>query len=382
MLSGRSTSTAEEEEEERGGNVFDDRNAVGEEGDGFTTPSNSRPPSSIGSSFMGVADGFGGGYGGGGGGVGPGGMGMGMMGMGAGTSSSARYSYLPQQPPMAVIDGGRPGYARHAPSFSITRSETPSSEFMEGAPSLNRSDTVGTNRTTTSNSSHLYSIPSRLSQISSPPSPLPPMARVQPRMNYSQHHHQQTLSIGSGHSARDPFVDNYTEPDMDMVVGNGFAPHRQGTYVPQMMMARPESSGTAQTTVTTATLPPPYCQYPGTAFPKDNDRHGGLAVASGAAVGMAGANGMVVNRANAASVAGHYAPGGPDNMSDVASHRSAVEGESIDASGALKEWKESRLSPRWYLWIIASILVGLAVGLGAGLGIGLHQKSSAHDGPT
>lgn len=349
------------------GNVFDDHNVAEEEY--FTTPSNSRPPS-FGSSFMGPADGFGGGGGGGGRGSGSGGgmgMGMGMGGMGIGMgTNSARYS-LPQAPPMAVMDGGRPGYARHAPSFSTSRSEI--SELSELAPSLNRSNTGGTSRTTTSNSSHLYSIPSRLSQISSPPSPLPPIEPVRPRMDYGGNQHQSTFSIGSGNSdVQDPFDDSYTEPDMDMGMGNGFAPHRQGTFVPQMDNSRPESARTADTGMTTS-MPPPYCQYPNTVFPKHEDRHiAGSAVTSGTAVGFG--NGELINRSY---VAGHYAPrAAPSTLQGDA--------ESIDASGALKEYKEKKgFSGRWWLWIIAGVLIGLAIGLGAGLGIGLHHKPSGSD---
>jgi hypothetical protein len=237
---------------------------------------------------------------------------------------------------------------------------------------LQRSNTTTTHNTATSNNSTLYSIPSNLSEMSAPPSPIHSVAPVRPQFDYGGH--QQTLSIaGSELEEGDPFGDSF-----EMPVGDGFAPHNQ----------RPQTSSAVShisRTGSFGSLPPPYTQYAGAAghiSPKPEDvEEGDLGVArasvlqsdSGVALGEGGPR-RRSRRAGAVAVVPVDVGNGVDSN---ATANADPNGDPNDTNGAAKEWRNKRLFGG-RLWIIVlagivALLVGIAVGLGVGLGIGLQK---------
>ncbi|KAI5788395.1 hypothetical protein EDC01DRAFT_163273 [Geopyxis carbonaria] len=281
---------------------------------------------------------------------------------------------LPRSPsPIPVADGHRGSYYAHNRSLSLSRSVTPSlstsSEYT--GPTLNRSNTTGT-----SNSSTLYSIPSHMSQISSPPSPLQAIPSQRPQFNYNGH--QQTLSIHDSEldEVEDPFIDGFVVP-----VGDGFAPHR----VPR----GPSSS--AASDVGTISLPPPYTQYAELQAPKPEHGVGIIAMRSAHSSGNSASSILGDSEGQRQSRgAGVVLPAIGVGVADGqgvgtgAGAGAGAENESgADHSGAHKEWKEKKwMGGRIWVMVasgLVALLVGLAVGLGVGLGIGYKKGSSSSD---
>ncbi|KAF8541654.1 hypothetical protein BDD12DRAFT_489801 [Trichophaea hybrida] len=308
--------------------------------DVFATPTNSRPNSSHGS----LAD---------------------ACEFGADATSTHRGSLTLSVPRslslISVADGGWGQYRR---SISLPRSATPSISVASssGSIGLRRSNTANTH--TTSTSSIIYSIPSQISGLSSPPSPIQSIAPVRPRFDYSGH--QQTLSVGGSElDDADPFGDGFEIP-----VGDGFAPHNQRT----------PTSSAASDSGSFGSLPPPYTQYPGFISPKpeNSEIDLGLAVVepvAGSGIPLAEDDGVRRRRESRRVT--------PVGGVGIAEERNDMD---ENASGAAKEWHQKKvLGSRIWLFVLAAIaalLVGIAVGLGVGLGIARRSESDRDHSPT
>lgn len=255
-----------------------------------------------------------------------------------------------------------PGAGYYYPHQRLSQSLTPSirssssSTYGHGG-GLNRSNTTGTNGT---GYSTLSSIPSNLSDFTSPPSPLPSIAPVRPQWNYGGH--QQNIYPDSVHTGSvvpeedDPFADDFMVP-----VGDGFAPHHQRPQAAMVFPSGASSVGSVE--------PPPYTRYPkpeevGTPLMQNGD--------SGVDVGAAFDEDMRSRRAAAEASGGAGLLGGAGMVGGGSGDR--ADG---DASGASKEWRQKRvLGFRLPATMAIALVVLLAVGLGVGLGLGLKTSSA------